>query len=190
MAGISQSFGSTSSGLLDRVRAKDSDAWRRLVRLYVPLVYQWARQARLQSNDATDVGQEVFQAVAQNITNYHGDGAGDAFRAWLWGITRNKLREFFRRRASQTEGAGGTDANQQLQQFADSLPEDSTNFTGDARPALMQRALRLIQSEFEPRTVRAFWQATVDGRQTIDNLRAFRPLPRPERHFTIGERST
>jgi RNA polymerase sigma-70 factor (ECF subfamily) len=39
---------------------------------------------------------------------------------------------------------------------------------GDQRPALIQRALQLIQVEFEPRTLQAFWQATVEGRQTAD----------------------
>jgi RNA polymerase sigma-70 factor (ECF subfamily) len=32
----------------------------------------------------------------------------------------------------------------------------------------MQRALQLVQSEFEPRTLQAFWQSTVDGRSTAD----------------------
>jgi len=150
------------------VRAKDTEAWQHLVQLYGPLVYSWARQAGLQSSDATDVGQDVFQAVAQSISKYQGKGSGDAFRAWLWGITRNKLSEFLRRRANEPVGAGGTDANQQLQQFAANLPEDSTSLTGDVRPSLAQRALKLIESEFEPRTLQAFWQATADGRATVD----------------------
>lgn len=167
MPTLSQSS-SSSFTLLVRVRAKDPDAWQRLVRLYVPLVYEWARQAGLQSSDAADVGQEVFRTVVDAIDNYRGSGSGDAFRAWLWGITRNKLREFHRRKAAQPLAAGGTDANVQLQQYAElELPEDSSVF-GDQRPALAQRALQLIQAEFEPRTMQAFWQATVEGRQTAD----------------------
>jgi RNA polymerase sigma-70 factor (ECF subfamily) len=167
MSTLSQSS-SSSFTLLVRVRAKDPDAWQRLVRLYAPLVYEWARRAGLQSSDAADVGQEVFRTVVDSIENYQGNGSGDAFRAWLWGITRNKLHEFYRRMASQPIGAGGTDANLQLQQTAEvQLPEDSAVF-GDQRPALIQRALQLIQVEFEPRTLQAFWQATVEGRQTAD----------------------
>ena len=150
-----------------RVRAKDPEAWQRLVHLYVPLVYEWARQAGLQSSDAADVGQEVFRSVVDSIENYHGNGSGDAFRAWLWGITRNKLREFYRRNSAQPVGAGGTDANVRLQQHVEDLPEESSVF-GDSRPALAQRAMQLIGAEFEPRTLQAFWQATVDGRQTAD----------------------
>ena len=161
------SSSASSFTLLTRVRAKEPEAWQRLVRLYVPLVYEWARQAGLQRSDAADVGQEVFQSVADSIESYHGNGSGDAFRAWLWGITRNKLREFFRRQASQPTGTGGSQAIVQLQQHAAELPEDSS-VLNDARPALAQRALQLIQGEFEPRTLQAFWQSTVDGRLTAD----------------------
>ena len=52
--------GSTSASLLARVQADDSEAWSRLVRLYGPVVYRWARQAGLQPNDAADVAQAVF----------------------------------------------------------------------------------------------------------------------------------
>ncbi len=34
---------STSTSLLRRVKARDPDAWQRLVNLYGPLVYRWAR---------------------------------------------------------------------------------------------------------------------------------------------------
>src|SRR5262245_31027019 len=58
-------FGATSSGLLERVKAQDQAAWERLVSLYSPLLYRWCRQAGLQAEDARDIGQEVFTAVAR-----------------------------------------------------------------------------------------------------------------------------
>jgi RNA polymerase sigma-70 factor (ECF subfamily) len=169
MSGISQPLsGSTSHSLLARVRARDADAWKRLSRLYGPVVYQWTRQAGLQASDALDVGQEVFRTVADRLHDYQGSRAGDAFRGWLWGITQNKLKEFFRRRAAEPAGAGGTAAQEQLAQLAE-MPEASSGSSRSAADsALMQRALQLIQAEFEPRTLQAFWQATVDGRSTAD----------------------
>ena len=56
--------GSISSSLLARVKGRDADAWRRLVKLYGPLVYDRSRQAGLQAEDAADVVQEGFAAVA------------------------------------------------------------------------------------------------------------------------------
>ena len=38
-----ESAGSTSPSLLVRVKARDQEAWRRLVRLYGPLVAFWRR---------------------------------------------------------------------------------------------------------------------------------------------------
>ena len=47
---------STSSSLLERVRAKQAEGWRRLVHLYGPLVYQWCRQCGLQAEDVEKIG--------------------------------------------------------------------------------------------------------------------------------------
>ena len=170
MAGISQSSASSSSAsLLRRIATHDPEAWQRLVRLYGPVVYRWARQGGLQSNDAADVVQEVFRIVSVRIGEHQGDGTPDAFRGWLWGITRNKLREFFRARAAEPEGAGGTEAHQQFEQLAAELPEDSVAIDGaDLHSSLLQRALQLIKVDFEPNTLQAFWQTTIDGRSTSD----------------------
>lgn len=67
MTGSIGTAGSTSSSLLVRVKARDQEAWTRLVRLYGPLVDFWLRRAGLQSADAHDVLQDVFQAVARQI---------------------------------------------------------------------------------------------------------------------------
>src|SRR2546425_622239 len=88
---------STSSSLLERVKARDADGWRRLVRLYSPMVFDWCRQRGLQSEDAADVLQEVFQAVFQHVADFRRDRPGDSFRGWLWTITQNKLHDHFRR---------------------------------------------------------------------------------------------
>ena len=64
-----ESIGSTSSSLLVRVKARDQEAWGRLVRLYGPLVAFWIRRAGLQDADARDVFQEVFAAVAKESTS-------------------------------------------------------------------------------------------------------------------------
>src|SRR5262245_29431146 len=64
---------STSSTLLERVRAQDQEAWQRLVHLYSPLVYGWCRRSGLQDADAADVGQEVFRDVAGAIAGFRRD---------------------------------------------------------------------------------------------------------------------
>ncbi len=89
--------GSASGSLLERVKAHDPKAWRRLIEFYTPLIYGWCRQCGLQAEDAADIGQEVFSAVAVNREGFHREGPCASVRGWLWVITRNKIRDHFRR---------------------------------------------------------------------------------------------
>lgn len=159
--------GSTSSSLLRRVRQQDPDAWRRLVRLYGPLVYLWARQCGLQADDAADVLQETFVAVAQGVQTFRREQPGDTFRGWLWTITRNKIRDHFRRRQGEAVAKGGTDGQEQLLQLPDP-PEPSSGPCADAGSQTAHAALELIRAEFEERTWQAFWQTAVDGRKAAE----------------------
>jgi RNA polymerase sigma-70 factor (ECF subfamily) len=164
--------GSTASSLLEQVRARDPAAWKRLLDLYGPLVYGWGRRAGLQAADAADVMQEVFRAVFRSIGGFRRDRPGDSFRSWLWGITHNKLRDFWRRRGGEPPGEGGSDAQKRLAQLA-AQEEGSTSQSAEARPsgqtaALFHRAVELIQSEFEERSWRAFWRVVVEGERPAE----------------------
>ncbi|MEE8451544.1 MAG: sigma-70 family RNA polymerase sigma factor, partial [Thermoguttaceae bacterium] len=110
---------SISSTLLERVQARRPEAWRRLVDLYGPVVYRWCRHSNVSPEDAADLTQEVFQAVAAGVEKFRRQGSGDSFGAWLGTITRNKVRDHYRRRRGQPEARGGTQAQEQLQQFAE-----------------------------------------------------------------------
>jgi RNA polymerase sigma-70 factor (ECF subfamily) len=155
----------TSLTLLERARNRDQEAWQRLMRLYAPLVVSWCVRAGVQGQDADDVCQEVFQAVAAGLDGFRRDRPGDTFRGWLRGITRNKLLDHFRRRQNQAEAQGGTDAQRRLHQIAEQeWPEDSEEDLG----SLFRRALELVRGEFEERTWEAFWRVAVDGHAPAD----------------------
>src|SRR6476660_10058734 len=100
----------TSRSLLMQLRDGQPAAWERLTSLYAPLVYHWCRGMRLAEQEMPDVCQQVFQSVASHIQGFHKDRPGDTFRNWLRAITRNKVRDHFRRSARQAQAAGGTDA--------------------------------------------------------------------------------
>ena len=77
----SSSNDSTSTNLLDGLRANESEAWSRLVYLYGGLVYYWCRQQGLGAEDAADVSQEVFRVVVRRVASFqHNDNHG-SFRA-------------------------------------------------------------------------------------------------------------
>jgi RNA polymerase sigma-70 factor (ECF subfamily) len=150
----------TSVSLLDRVRDRDAQAWRRLLHLYGPLVIRWCSHRGVWGQDADDIQQEVFHAVATGVEAFHRDRPGDSFRGWLRGITRHKLLDHFRRRQNQPEAQGGTDAHRRLQQVAEQeLPDDSP----EDLSSLYHRGLELVRGEFEEKTWQAFWRVAVDG---------------------------
>ena len=121
--------------------------------LYAPLVARWCSHGGVSGQDADDVQQEVFQAVAASLPNFRRDRSGDTFRGWLRGITRNKILDHYRRRQRAPEAQGGTEAYRQLQELAaQPWPEDAA----DDLSGLYHRRLELVKVEFEQRTWEAF----------------------------------
>lgn len=160
---------STSRSLLQRMHDRDPAAWDRLVTLYAPLVWHWCRKTGLPVQDASDLLQDVFQAVAARFEHFHHDKPGDTFRGWLRTITRNKVRDHFRKRRHEPDAAGGTQANAWWADFPDG-PEllDSDPDEQSENVLLYHRAMELIQDSFEEKTWRAFWLVVVDGKTPQD----------------------
>ncbi len=164
---IARSHPSLSTSLLIRVQQMEPDAWNRLVETFGPIVYQWARTSGLNADDAADVVQDVFTKVARGIGSFQRQKEQGSFRSWLATITRNRIRDFFRRdKIKNPAPAGGTQAMQQLQSVPDSLDESISEAQINRR--LPARVLELVQSEIEPRTWQAFWLTTVEAGSARD----------------------
>jgi RNA polymerase sigma-70 factor (ECF subfamily) len=161
---------STSRSLLSAARDDEADAWRRLVHLYAPLAAAWCRRSGVAPQDIADVLQEVFAAVARNLDRFRKDRPADTFRGWLATITRNKVRDYYRRRGEEPAAAGGTEAAARLAQILDPLAADSEEVAADAAAlgGVLQRALAAIRGEFHERTWQAFWEVVVEGRPAAE----------------------
>jgi RNA polymerase sigma-70 factor (ECF subfamily) len=160
----------TSRSLLEGARANDPAAWERLVALYAPLVLCWCRRSGLRGEDAADVFQEVFQAVAAHLGGFRRERPDDTFRGWLRTITRSKVADHYRRRAGEPSGAGGSEARALMAELPWANPRDHDPDAGgdEVEHALLRRALESIRGEFEPRTWQAFWLTAVEGRAAAD----------------------
>ncbi len=159
----------TSPSLILRAKALDKSAWERLSKLYTPLVYSWARSANLQENDAADIVQEVFQAVAKSIAKFEMGPGCPAFRGWLYGITRHKITDHFRRRMNQPNAKGGSKAHLQIVQMPDQEPDDPSDpFLLTDKDSLAFRALELMKTDFKPNTWQAFWRVTIENQSPAD----------------------
>ncbi len=159
---------SVSSTLLERVKARRPEAWERLVDLYGPVVYRWCRQAGVSREDAADVVQEVFSSVAGHVADFRRENRGDSFTAWLATITRNKIRDYYRRLKGRPQARGGTDAQQQFLQVPELSEPSQPSGPEQSDGSLSRRALDLVRAEFENRTWEAFWRTAVDRQRPAD----------------------
>lgn len=103
----------TRPSLLFRLRDwKDDTSWEEFYRLYRRLVYGMARRSGLEHAEAEDVVQDVFQHVADKISEFEARPNRGAFRRWLMNQTRWRIVDKFRDRrittgrsdAPETEG--------------------------------------------------------------------------------------
>jgi RNA polymerase sigma-70 factor (ECF subfamily) len=148
----------TPVSLLERLRRPDEQAaWERFVRLYTPLLCQWARRLGLRDADAADLVQDVFVVLVRKLPEFRYDPRR-RFRGWLWTVTLNKWRERRRRAApaaqadqADLDALSGPDA-------ADAVSE------AEYRQYLARRALELLRAEFQPATWKAFWECVVNER--------------------------
>lgn len=157
--------GSTSHTLLERVRLSDPDAWRRFVDVYGPLVTYWCRRAGLQSEDAADVLQETFRAVARSIERFCHDHSRGTFRGWLRTIVTNKIRDWARARRDRPAATGGEEAYRALLESPDplSVAPQADDDEATEQGIVFRGSLELIRAEFNDHTWQAFWRVAVEG---------------------------
>jgi RNA polymerase sigma-70 factor, ECF subfamily len=179
---------SLSSTLLDQLRLRRPEAWERFVKIYSPIIYRWCRRSGLAAEDAADVFQEVLASVIRRLPEFRRDRPQDTFTGWLAAITRNKVRDHYRRRHGRARARGGTTAQRQLADIPDQKKgtgpfcrngpegashnrvlspfsdlEDSIQPDAESAAWLSRQTLNVIRAEFEVRTWEAFWRTTIDG---------------------------
>lgn len=160
--------GGTSPTLLARLRVADSGAWGRLVHLYSPLVFGWCRRAGLAAEDAADVMQDVWAAVAVAVPRFDPAGPGATFRGWLYTVTRSKLTDHHRRRTGRPAAEGGSAAQARWAELPEAESDQSRADPATGTAGVMRRAVELIKEDVEPTTFRAFWATAVEGRPAAD----------------------
>src|SRR5262245_9258409 len=153
----------TRPSLLVRIRdAGDREAWREFVEVYAPLVYQFARRRSLQDADAADLTQDVLQAVAGASKRLVYDPERGTFRAWLYTVARNKLRNFLLARQRRHEDGDPA--------LLDETParEEVELWEREYEQRLFDWAAEQVRGHFQATTWRAFWMTAVEGRGAAD----------------------
>jgi RNA polymerase sigma-70 factor (ECF subfamily) len=156
----------TSRSLLYKASVREAGAWERLLTLYSPLVDYWCRKAGVPRDDVRDVAQEVFASVAKGLASYNKDRPGASFRAWMHGVTRHKILDYFRQGAGQAEG--GSEALLRFQTVPALVDETEASENDAAVAALYRRALELVRAQFEEQTWTAFWKVAIENRSPAE----------------------
>jgi RNA polymerase sigma-70 factor (ECF subfamily) len=151
----------TSASLLQRLRqSPEHEAWEKFVDVYTPLLFAWTRHLGLNEHDAADLVQDLFAVLVEKLPQFDYDQQ-KSFRAWLKTILLNRWRNQQRRRAARQPGDSA------LANLA--TLEDPPEFEeAEYRRHLVARALRLMQSEFQPATWKACWEFVVHDRPAAE----------------------
>ena len=170
-SGLPNELPSLSSSLLLQAQAMEPEAWMRIVQVFSPIVYRWARQAGLNDADSADVVQDVFTSLARNISSFERQKEKASFRSWLATITRNRVRDYFRKKGKRADGFGGTAGLEKLNNIPhqpdDQQLEHSISLASlDKR--LPDRVLEIVKSDCNPKTWQAFWDTTIKGDAAAD----------------------
>lgn len=147
---------STPATLLERLRqGSDPEAWARFVELYTPLLLSWAYRLGLPRDEAADLVQDVFTHLVNKLPGFVYDRQRN-FRGWLKTVSHNLWRTSQRRQ--RVPASAGMDL--------DDIPgpEVEAFWEADYRRHLVDRALSVMKSEFQPSTWQACWEVVVNGR--------------------------
>lgn len=152
-----------------RAKSGDEEALSWLFKTFAEIVYNRARCAGLQDNDAQDVVQDVFVSLVKKIDDFRRDRPGDTFGGWLNRIAQNKINDYFRRRGKSPPAVGGSTAHWNWNQLADALnASDDSQDVFNEQKIIVRRVLQRVQTEFESTTWQAFWRTTVDNQKAAD----------------------
>jgi RNA polymerase sigma-70 factor (ECF subfamily) len=149
---------STSVSLLQRLRQPaEEKAWVRFVDFYTPFLFSWARHNGLKHADAADLVQDVFLVLVRKLPEFEYEKQ-KSFRGWLRTVIRNKWREK-NRHAVLPMDSGAVSPSE----LAD---PDGPDLFWDAeyRQRLVERALEVMRTDFQPTTWRACWEHVVCGK--------------------------
>ena len=155
-------------------RSADGAAWREFVELYEPLILRFARARGLQPNDAQELVQRVFVAVAGAVERWEPDPARGSFRCWLFRIARNQLIKQVTAR-SREKSVGGTSNFVKLhQQLPGSSSDLELEIEREYRQAVFKLAAQRVRSNVHVQTWQAFARSMIDGlplQQVADELK-------------------
>jgi RNA polymerase sigma-70 factor (ECF subfamily) len=155
----------TRPSLLLRLRDhRDREAWAQFVDLYAPLLYGYLRKRGLQDADAADLTQACLRQVVVHVGSLEYDPGRGSFRAWLFTIVRNRLRDFRDRPRHLYQGSGDARRQRLLENQVAPAADESAQWEREWQRGLLAWAAEQVRPQVHEATWQAFWQTAVEDR--------------------------
>jgi RNA polymerase sigma-70 factor, ECF subfamily len=162
----------TNTSLILRIKdPQNALAWNELMAIYRPVVYRLARRKGLLHEDAEDLVQGVFLAVAKAIDKWEQGDDQPRFRNWLGKIARNAILNAIAR--ARPDRATGTSS---VMQALASMPEHNDanqSLIVECRLEAIRWAAQEIQPEFTEVTWAIFQATGIEGRPAAEVAQVF-----------------
>jgi RNA polymerase sigma-70 factor (ECF subfamily) len=153
----------TSASLLERLRtAPDEADWRRLDRIYRPLIRRWLDRDPSLGAEADDVVQEVMSVLVRELPGFQRQRTG-SFRRWLRTVTAHRLAAYYRSRQNRPQAVGAFRDESPLMDLADPNSELAHQWDAEHDRYVLRRLMDLIEPQFQTKTLEAFRRVALDG---------------------------
>lgn len=151
----------TRTSLLRRLKNWGDDAsWQEFFEIYGKLIYRVARKSGLRDQDAKDVVQETFIAIAKQMPKFDYNPALGAFKAWLLNLTRWRIADHFRQKpplTARTRTAASTRRTRLIDRVPDPVGEDlEAVWEVEWKNSLLTRALSRVKAGLDPQKYQIF----------------------------------
>jgi RNA polymerase sigma-70 factor (ECF subfamily) len=165
----------TSTSLLDRLKhAKpDGSDWRKLQRIYQPLIVDWLARVPGLDDAVQELSTEVLVALSRKLPFFKRERDG-SFRVWLRRITVSRVRAFWRAARRGSHKTLGEDPEQLLCKLEDPKSDLARQWDREHDQHVFHQLLAIVQADFAPNTWRAFTRFALDGQPAARVARELR----------------
>lgn len=158
----------TQTRLLEQVRdGRNRQAWADFHRIYAPMICSFCRRMGLTEADTDDATQEILLIAHEALRDGKYDPTKGRFRAWLYGVARNRslVAHRNRRRPSRAQAVDTGDGIDLLSGLEDRHQEAERRiWEQEWRYALLAEAMRDLRHTLSEKVYQAFLGYAVECR--------------------------
>jgi len=162
----------TSTYLLEGLKNPENQTvWRQYVDRYRPMLTGYMRKLGLAADETEDVAQLALTSFYKAYQGGKYDSEKGRLRDWLFGITRNEIRSWRRRRGNrEVQVAGEAERTDFFERQCD---EDRWEqlWEQEWRAAVMRQCLEQVRREVDPTTFQAFEMFASEGKPAAEVAR-------------------